>query len=73
MRIGRIGMRCFRMMSNEAQRYELYLANLNPTMGSEIRKTRSVVIVSDNSINEYLETVVVCPLTTQIHAPGKVG
>ncbi|MEW8119768.1 MAG: type II toxin-antitoxin system PemK/MazF family toxin [Candidatus Thiodiazotropha sp.] len=53
------------------KRYGLYLANLDPTMGSEIRKTRPVVIVSDNSMNEYLETVVVCPLTTQIHAAWK--
>lgn len=55
----------------EFKRYELYLANLDPVEGSEIRKTRPVVIISDNSMNKYLETVVVCPLTTQIHATWK--
>lgn len=49
------------------KRYSIYLANLDPTIGSEIRKTRPVVIVSDDGMNKYLETVVACPLTTQLH------
>ncbi len=48
-------------------RYTIYLANLDPTIGSEIRKTRPVVIVSDDMMNKLLETVVVCPLTTKLH------
>ena len=53
------------------KRYEIYLANLDPTVGSEIRKTRPVIIVSDNSMNTFLATVVVCPLTTHIHSSWK--
>ena len=53
------------------KRYEIYLANLNPTVGSEIRKTRPVIIVSDNSMNTFLATVVVCPLTAHIHSSWK--
>jgi len=48
-------------------RYEIYLADLNPTIGGEIQKTRPVVVVSQNDMNRYMETIVVCPLTTTIH------
>lgn len=48
-------------------RYEMYVANLDPTIGSEIRKTRPVVLVSDDAMNKALETVVVCPLTSKLH------
>ncbi len=48
-------------------RYEVYVANLDPTVGSEIRKTRPVVLVSDDAMNKALETVVVCPLTSKLH------
>ncbi|MDH3327545.1 MAG: type II toxin-antitoxin system PemK/MazF family toxin [Gammaproteobacteria bacterium] len=49
------------------KRYEVYLANLDPTIGSEINKTRPVVIVSDDAMNKSLNTLVVCPLTTKLH------
>ena len=49
------------------KRYEVYLADLNPTIGSEISKIRPVVIISDDAMNKYLETVVVCPITSKIH------
>lgn len=49
------------------KRYEIYIADLNPTIGSEIKKIRPVVIVSQNEMNKYLDTVVVCPLTSQLH------
>ncbi|MCK5524458.1 MAG: type II toxin-antitoxin system PemK/MazF family toxin [Thiomargarita sp.] len=54
-------------MSSIPLRYEIYLANLNPTIGGEIKKTRPVVVVSQNEMNRYLETIVICPLTTTIH------
>ena len=54
-------------MADFPRRYEIYIANLNPTIGSEIRKTRPVVIVSKDEMNQFLETVVVCPLTTSLH------
>jgi mRNA interferase MazF len=50
------------------QRYGIYLADLNPTRGFEINKTRPVVIVSDDEMNAALQTIVVCPVTTTIHA-----
>jgi len=49
------------------KRYSIHLANLDPTVGSEIRKTRPVVVISDDMMNKFLETVVVCPLTTKLH------
>jgi mRNA interferase MazF len=49
------------------KRYEIYFADLNPTIGSEICKIRPVVIISENAMNKYLETVVVCPLTSRLH------
>ena len=48
-------------------RYDIFLANLDPTIGSEINKTRPVVVISDDLLNRYLKTVVVCPLTTSLH------
>lgn len=49
------------------KRYDIYCADLNPTMGSEIKKIRPVVIISRDEMNQYLETVVVCPLTSKLH------
>ncbi len=49
------------------KRYEIYFADLNPTIGSEIKKVRPVVIISQDEMNRYLDTVVVCPLTSQLH------
>ena len=49
------------------KRYEVYFARLEPVEGSEIGKTRPVVIVSDDLRNRLLQTVVVCPLTRQLH------
>ena len=49
------------------ERYTIYLADLSPTLGAEMNKTRPVVVVSPNEMNKYLVTVVVCPLTTQLH------
>jgi mRNA interferase MazF len=49
------------------KRYDILLANLDPTQGSEMAKTRPVVVVSPDVMNAALETVVVCPLTTKLH------
>lgn len=49
------------------KRYDIYVADLNPTLGSEIKKVRPVVIVSQDEMNKYLDTVVVCPLTSKLH------
>lgn len=56
------------MMKNlKFKRYEIYFADLNPSMGSEIKKIRPIVIISQDEMNKYLETVVICPLTSQLH------
>ena len=45
-------------------RFEVFLVNLDPTVGSEIRKARPCVVVSPDEMNRYVRTVVVAPLTT---------
>lgn len=54
-------------MNKAIKRYDVYVADLNPTIGGEIRKVRPVVVVSLDAMNRQLETVVVCPLTTTLH------
>ena len=49
---------------NHPQRGEIYWVNLDPTVGSEIAKTRPAVIISNNVGNQYAERVIVAPLTT---------
>jgi mRNA interferase MazF len=45
-------------------RGEIWLVNLDPTVGSEIRKTRPCVVVSPREMHDYLRTVLVAPMTT---------
>src|SRR5262245_1039460 len=45
-------------------RGDVHLVRLDPTLGSEIQKTRPCVIVSPNELNAYLRTVIVAPMTT---------
>lgn len=49
------------------QQFEIYLANLDPNQGAEIKKTRPVIIVSPNEMNNHLKTVIVAPITSQLH------
>ena len=49
------------------KRYDIFWAELDPVRGSEIAKTRPVVVVSLDVLNEALATVTVCPLTSQRH------
>jgi mRNA interferase MazF len=49
------------------KRYDICLARQDPVQGSEMGKTRPVVIVSDDLRNQLLQTVVACPLTSQLH------
>jgi mRNA interferase MazF len=49
------------------KRHAIYLADLDPTRGAEINTTRPVVVVSMDTLNAALQTVVVCPLTTTLH------
>ena len=43
---------------------EVWLANLDPTVGSEIQKTRPCVVLSPPEMHDYLRTVIVAPMTT---------
>jgi mRNA interferase MazF len=49
---------------------EIWLAQLDPTAGSEIQKTRPCVVVSPDDINTHLRTVIVAPMTTGSHPAG---
>ncbi len=48
----------------ELKQYQIVLVNLDPTRGSEIKKTRPCVIISPDEMNKYLRTVIVAPMTT---------
>ncbi|MBA2656735.1 MAG: type II toxin-antitoxin system PemK/MazF family toxin [Tatlockia sp.] len=49
------------------KRFEIFLVNLDPTVGSEIKKTRPVVIISPDSMNlSRLKTIIIAPMTSTI-------
>jgi mRNA interferase MazF len=50
----------------EFQRFDVYLVNLDPTIGSEIKKTRPCIIVSPNEMNDHISTIIVAPLTSKL-------
>jgi mRNA interferase MazF len=65
-----------------AKRFDVYLVGLDPTVGSEIKKTRPCLIISPDEMNRHIATVIVAPLTTQgqsyptrvtCHFQGKAG
>ena len=49
----------------ELNQYQIVLVNLDPTIGSEIKKTRPCIIISPDEMNKYLRTIVVAPMTTK--------
>ena len=48
-----------------ASRFDIFLVNLDPTIGSEIKKTRPCLIISPDEMNRYINTVIVAPMTTK--------
>ena len=48
----------------EIKQYQIILVNLDPTIGSEIKKTRPCVVISPDEMNNHLRTVVIAPMTT---------
>ncbi|WP_434685258.1 type II toxin-antitoxin system PemK/MazF family toxin [Pseudanabaena minima] len=48
-----------------AKRFDVFLVNLDPMIGSEIQKTRPCVIVSPDEMNRYISTVIIAPMTTK--------
>jgi mRNA interferase MazF len=45
-------------------RFDVFLVNLEPTLGAEIHKTRPAVVVSPDEMNRHIRTVIVAPMTT---------
>jgi mRNA interferase MazF len=50
----------------EIKQYQIVIVNLDPTVGSEIKKTRPCVVISPNEMNKFLRTVIIAPLTTTL-------
>ena len=49
----------------EVKRFEVYLVNLDPTVGHEIKKSRPCLVISPDELNGYITTVIVAPMTTK--------
>ena len=47
------------------KRFDVYLINLDPTIGSEIQKTRPCLVISPDEMNRFIRTVIVAPMTTK--------
>lgn len=47
-------------------RFDIYCVNLDPTLGSEIKKTRPAVIISPDEMNRNISTIIIAPVTSQI-------
>lgn len=48
----------------QINQYDIVLVNLDPTLGSEMKKTRPCVVLSPNEMNKFLQTIVVAPMTS---------
>lgn len=48
------------------RRFEVYLISLDPTKGSEIRKTRPCLIISPDEMNKHIRTIIIAPMTSTI-------
>lgn len=56
------------------KRGEVWLVNLDPTVGSQIQKTRPCVVISPPEMHDYLRTAIVAPMTTGSHpAPFRIA
>jgi len=49
------------------KQYSIYLVNLDPTVGHEIKKTRPCIVLSPNEMNNNLSTIIIAPMTTKSH------
>ncbi len=49
----------------EVKRFDVFLINLDPTVGHEIKKTRPYLVISPNEMNRFISTVIVAPMTTK--------
>ena len=55
------------------KRFEVHLVNLDPTIGSEIKKTRPCVVVSPDEMNRHISTVIVAPMTATLRGSRKAS
>ena len=51
----------------EIYQYHIYLVNLDPTIGHEIKKTRPCLVISPDEMNDNIQTVIIAPMTTKSH------
>ena len=49
----------------EIKQYHVYLINLDPTVGHEIKKTRPCIVLSPDEMNDNIKTIIIAPMTTQ--------
>jgi mRNA interferase MazF len=72
-RVGGDGRRGLARVKRPPRRGDVYWVNLDPVIGTEIRKTRPAVIVSNDSCNRYGTRVVVLPITSNVDSlyPGE--
>lgn len=49
----------------EVKRFDVFLINLDPTVGHEIKKTRPCLVISPDEMNRHISTVIVAPMTTR--------
>jgi mRNA interferase MazF len=52
-------------MGMVAKRFDVFLVNLDPTVGREIRKARPFLIISPDEMNRFISTVIIAPMTTR--------
>lgn len=61
-------------MGMEIKRFEVFLINLDPTIGREIKKTRPCLVISPNEMNQYISTIIVAPMTSKVRDyPSRVN
>jgi mRNA interferase MazF len=61
-------------MAVVVKRFDVYLVNLDPTIGSEIQKTRPCLVISPDEMNRNIRTVIIAPMTsTQKEYPTRVS
>lgn len=52
-------------MAVVVKRFDVFLVNLDPTVGIEIQKTRPCLVISPDEMNDYIQTVILAPMTTK--------
>jgi len=56
------------------RQYDVYLINLDPTIGHEMKKRQPCVVLSPDEMNDHIGTVIIAPMTTKSHDyPSRVG